>query len=1070
MSDVTIDVTLDTAAETITVALSQDDLSNNSITDLSDVAGTPSNNEVLKYSTATSKWGPAADSGAVDSVNGATGTVVLDTDDISEGSSNLYYTNTRADARAQLKIDALVDSAPGALDTLNELAAALGDDASFSSTMTTSLAGKEPTITAGTSSQYYRGDKTFQTLDTTAVAEGTNLYYTNTRADARITNAGSANWNTAYGWGNHASGGYLTSETSHTDVVVDGDFSSQGIMLRGASGGTYSILADASANWNTAYGWGNHASAGYITATLTDEQVQDKIGAMLTGNTETLITVAYEDGDGTIDFTVDNDLSNYDNSTSAFLTSETSHADVVQDGDFSSQGIMLRGAGAGTYSILTDASANWNTAYTHSQAAHAPSGAEANQNAFQTIAVSGQSNVVADTATDTLTFAEGSNITITTAAGTDTITIASAGGGLDNVVEDTTPQLGGGLDTVGNAISTSSGTHVAITNPIQVSNLTNSNNALFQSDSASGQVRIKGIDSASNLTQTRLMGSEVRLQSTDSLLKVKNSEMSHYAFNNSDEIYLRLSRDAGWHVQADTYDAEYRLSLGYESQIFQLQHKDPANSYASTTIFTVSDATESATTTPDGMNMKVPLRFSNGTYISDQDNDTKIALNNSDDDIITFTSGGSDVVKIDKSGTGTLEIKQDHDAGNKGIYFNDRTNDATAKIYVRDNSATHKRLYIINDADNDIGRNSSQYISAATVNAGGSGYAVDDKLTIAGGSNAGDADAAVLNVDSVDGSGAVTDVSLDLDAGWRTGGAYSSLPSTPNSVTTDGSGTSCTLNLTFTSDSEAYYMIHRTEGSKDRTDYYTGSTTAGEGYYEIRYNGSRDWSWNGAPVKIYAGNDNGTQSSSFKYYSNWSNVFNIHDDGPVIPSGKKLTTEEVQSTGNMTIQGDSEYDELDLKFSKMKFSDYDTGKLKFEFNNDLGFQVRDNSALGQDKASIAIWRENGSNTENTGYIWRLHEGSGSDTARGLNMQWQNYTGSTLNDPIQIMSYDEDKRVQFDIPIRLKSFTVAEANALSSKNTGDMIWVSDGDTGDACVSVYDGSNWKVIALGATISAS
>ena len=38
----------------------------------------------------------------------------------------------------------LVDSAPTALDTLNELAAALGDDANFSGTVTTSLAGKLP--------------------------------------------------------------------------------------------------------------------------------------------------------------------------------------------------------------------------------------------------------------------------------------------------------------------------------------------------------------------------------------------------------------------------------------------------------------------------------------------------------------------------------------------------------------------------------------------------------------------------------------------------------------------------------------------------------------------------------------------------------------------------------------------------------------------------------------------------------------------------------------------------------------------------------------------------------------
>lgn len=46
-------------------------------------------------------------------------------------------------------------------------------------------------------------------------------------------------------------------------------------------------------------------------------------------------------------------------------------------------------------------------------------------NSFATIAVSGQSNVVADSGTDTLTLAAGSGISITTNAGTDTITIAS---------------------------------------------------------------------------------------------------------------------------------------------------------------------------------------------------------------------------------------------------------------------------------------------------------------------------------------------------------------------------------------------------------------------------------------------------------------------------------------------------------------------------------------------------------------------------------------------------------------------------------------------------------------------
>lgn len=48
-------------------------------------------------------------------------------------------------------IAALVDSSPDALNTLNELAAALGNDPNFATTMTNALAGKQPkdaTLTA----------------------------------------------------------------------------------------------------------------------------------------------------------------------------------------------------------------------------------------------------------------------------------------------------------------------------------------------------------------------------------------------------------------------------------------------------------------------------------------------------------------------------------------------------------------------------------------------------------------------------------------------------------------------------------------------------------------------------------------------------------------------------------------------------------------------------------------------------------------------------------------------------------------------------------------------------------
>ena len=54
-------------------------------------------------------------------------------------------------------------------------------------------------------------------------------------------------------------------------------------------------------------------------------------------------------------------------------------------------------------------------------------------NAFKNIKVSGQSDVVADSTTDDLTFVNGSNVTITTNAGADSVTIAAAGGTLAGI-------------------------------------------------------------------------------------------------------------------------------------------------------------------------------------------------------------------------------------------------------------------------------------------------------------------------------------------------------------------------------------------------------------------------------------------------------------------------------------------------------------------------------------------------------------------------------------------------------------------------------------------------------------
>jgi|TARA_B100000073_G_scaffold949_2_gene879 hypothetical protein len=108
-----------------------------------------------------------------------------------------------------------------------------------------------------------------------------------------ITSSELANWNAAYNWGNHATAGYLTGLLSSSvgdlsDVNVSGP--ATGELLRyNASSSKWEnwspnyltafvesdpiFSASAAAginntnivNWNTAYTWGNHAAAGYLT-------------------------------------------------------------------------------------------------------------------------------------------------------------------------------------------------------------------------------------------------------------------------------------------------------------------------------------------------------------------------------------------------------------------------------------------------------------------------------------------------------------------------------------------------------------------------------------------------------------------------------------------------------------------------------------------------------------------------------------------------------------------------------------------------------------------------------------
>ena len=72
-------------------------------------------------------------------------------------------------------------------------------------------------------------------------------------------------YSTATGVENNAD---VTDSTNVTaaGALMDGDFTASGLMKRGSSSGSYSVITDGSSNWDTAYGWGDHGSAGYLTS------------------------------------------------------------------------------------------------------------------------------------------------------------------------------------------------------------------------------------------------------------------------------------------------------------------------------------------------------------------------------------------------------------------------------------------------------------------------------------------------------------------------------------------------------------------------------------------------------------------------------------------------------------------------------------------------------------------------------------------------------------------------------------------------------------------------------------
>ena len=365
----------------------------------------------------------------------------------------------------------------------------------------------------------------------------------------------------------------------------------------------------------------------------TTEQIQDIVGAMFTSNTETNITATYEDSDGTIDLVAD-------------LLTEEAVEDYVN-------GLIV--AGANITKTYDDAAGTLTIAATGGAA-----------NAFSTFAVSGQSNVVADSTTDTMTFVAGTGMTLTTDASGDSITFNSAGGGgtmpftefdgsTDNIVLSSTATAGslpvtlagGSSDPIAMTATTQTLTSYADADndtKVEVERTT---------DNDTVHVKAGGTDvitaTSSGVTITNLTVSGTTTQANE--LKITDTLFELNADGGS------LTTDAGMIVE--------RGSTGDNAAFIW---DESADAWVAGTTATDGSASSNLTVTEGDLKAKTQNQSDNSTKvattsyvdtalgslssnsITDADSDTKIQVEeSSDEDIIRADTAGQERVTIDNN-------------------------------------------------------------------------------------------------------------------------------------------------------------------------------------------------------------------------------------------------------------------------------------------------------------------------------------------------------------------------------------------------------------------------------------
>jgi hypothetical protein len=186
-------------------------------------------------------------------------------------------------------------------------------------------------------------------------------------------------------------------------------------------------------------------------------------------------------------------------------------------------------AGATTSDDLAEGTTNlYLTSAERTKLSGIATGAEVNQNAFSNIAVSGQTTVAADAKTDTFTLVAGTGVTLTTDAGADSITIAASGSASNSfetlaVAGQTSIVADSSTDT----LTIAAGTGITLTTNATTDTLTITNSATganaFGSVAVAGQTTVEADSTGDTLTLVAGTGVTITTNATTDTVTITNS-------------------------------------------------------------------------------------------------------------------------------------------------------------------------------------------------------------------------------------------------------------------------------------------------------------------------------------------------------------------------------------------------------------------------------------------------------------------------------------------------------------------------------------------------------------------